>query len=171
MWLHPFTRFLFLLSLSTETANCLSNIYLPIYIPFICVTFVMLTNTAHFAFVPLSLFDSSFHGFVWLHICFHGVSLSLSLSFSTDPPHPHFTIQNRWLPHSLIFLFFNFQKFFCWKKCGMIYLHLVCVCVGIECLHFSCGLCVVGLVFRVGCLCGVWWLCRVLNLYKLNISS
>ena len=129
--------FFFLFSL--QTANYLSTIYLPIYISFICVAFVTLTNTACFSFVPLSFFVSSFCGFVWLHICFRSVSLSLSLSPSTDPPHPHFTVQNRWLPHSLIFLFFNFQKFFV-EKCGMIYLHLVCVYVGTEYLHLVCGL-------------------------------
>ena len=129
--------FFFLFSL--QTANYLSTIYLPIYISFICVTFVTHANTACLAFVPLSLLSSSFCGFVWLPICFLSVSLSLSLSSSTDPPHPHFTIQNRWLPHSLIFLFFNFQKFFV-EKCGMIYLHLVCVYVGTEYLHLVCGL-------------------------------
>ena len=52
----------------------------------------------------------------------------------------------------------------------MIYLHFVCVYVGTECLH----LVVVCVEFDwclelVGCVVG--WLCIVLNLYKLNISS
>ena len=113
--LHPFHYFfLFLLSLSSAPCKrqTLPTIYLPIYISFICVSFVTYTNTACFTFIPLLCFVSSFQGFAWLYICFRSVSLSLSLSSSTDPPHPHFTTQNRWLPHSLIFLFFRFQKFF-----------------------------------------------------------
>ena len=51
----------------------------------------------------------------------------------------------------------------------MIYLHFVCVYVGTEYLHFRYGLCAVVLVFRVGCLCVVGWLCRVLKLYNLYI--
>lgn len=112
MRLHPFPC----LSLSSFSFFCngkhyLPTIYLPIYISFICVSFVTLTNTACFYSIPLLCFVSSFQCFVWLPICFRSVSLSLSLSPSTDPPHPHFTIQNRWLPHSLIFLFFEFQNF------------------------------------------------------------
>ena len=134
-------------------------------------SFVTQTNTACFYFIPLLCLVSSFQCFVWLPIRFRSVPLSLSLSSSTDPPHPTFTVQNRWLPHSLIFLFFSFSKIFLLKKRGMIYLHFVCVYLGTEYLHFRCCLCVVGLVFRVGWLCVVGWLCRVLNLYKLNISS
>ena len=128
MRLHPFALFLFLLSLSCKRQTLLTYYLTSIYIPFICVTFVMLANTARFAFIPLSFFVSSFCGFVWLNIRFRGVSLSLSLSPSTDPPHPYFTVQNRWLPHSLIFLFFNFQKFFCWKMRYDLFTFSVCLC-------------------------------------------
>ena len=122
-----------------------------------------------------------FHSFALLRffvsvLCVASYSLSerffVSL-FIPQPTHPtpHFTAQNRWLPHSLIFLFFSFSKILLLKKCGMIYLHLWSVYVGTECLHLGVVLCVVGLVFRVGWLCVVGWLCRVLKLYKLNISS
>ena len=139
--LHPFPLFL---SLSSFSFSCKRKHYLPIYLPiyvsFICVMFVTYANTAFFTFIPLSLLVSSFQCFVWIYIRFRSVPLSLSLSSSTDTPHPTFTVQNRWLPHSLIFLFFSFSKFFIskiflLKKCGIIYLHLWCVFVGMECLH------------------------------------
>ena len=114
---HSFFLFLFLFPPAPCKHEALLTYWLiSIYIPFICVTFVTHTNTACFYFIPLLCFISSFQRFVWLPIRFRSVPLSLSLSSSTDPPHPTFTAQNRWLPHSLIFLFFRFQKFFCWKN-------------------------------------------------------
>lgn len=125
----PFpTLFLFLLSLSSCKRQTRTNNYLPIYVSFICVSFVTLTNTACFTFIPCLFLVSSFRGFVWLYICFRSVSLSLSLSSLTDPPHPHFTIQNRWLPHSLIFLFFNFQNFFVEKMRYDLFTFMLCLC-------------------------------------------
>lgn len=77
------------LSSSLSSSTCKLPIYcLSIYIPFICVMFVTLTNTGCFSFIHLSLLAYSFSCFVWLHIRFHGVYLSLSLSSSTDPPTP-----------------------------------------------------------------------------------
>ena len=120
----PFS-FFFLFLLQRQT---LPAYYLPIYISFICVSFVTLTNTACFYSVLLLCFVSSFQCFVWLPICFRSVSLSLSLSPSTDPPHPHFTVQNRWLPHSLIFYFFGFQKFFVEKMRYDLFTFCMCLC-------------------------------------------
>ena len=142
-----------------------------IYIPFICVSFVTYTNTACFYFIPLLCFISSFQCFVWILIRFRSVPLSLSLHSSTDPPPPPFHGTESVATPFLNFFIFLVFKIFLLKKCGMIYLHFVCVYVGTGCLHLGVVLCVVGLVFRVGWLCVVGWLCRVLNLYKLNISS
>ena len=138
---------------------------------FICVTFVTYTNTACFYFIPLLCFISSFSVRCVALYLLSERFLSLSLSYSTDPPHPPFHDTESVATPFLNFLFFEFPKIFLLKKCGMIYLHFVCVYVGTECLHLGVVLCVVGLVFRVGWLCVVGWLCRVLNLYKLNISS
>ena len=96
--------------------------------------------------------------------------LFLFLHQPTHPTPPFHGTESVATPFLNFFIFFVF-KIFLLKKCGMIYLHLVCVYVGTECLHFRCCLCGVWLLFRVGWLCGVSWLCRVLNLYKLNISS
>lgn len=127
--MHPFP-----LSLSTVTANTtLIHTYLYFIYLFVCRSLHKQMQRILRSFLCLC-FYSSFQCFVWLYIRFRSVSLSLSLSSSTDPPHPHFTTQNRWLPHSLIFLFFNFQKFFV-EKCGIIYLHLLCVYVGNGYLH------------------------------------
>ena len=113
--LHPFPLFLSLSSFSffflPATAN--TTYLLSTYLYFIYLRVIRYTDKqACFYFIPLYFFVSSFQCFAWLYICFWSVPLSLSLSSSTDPPHPHFTTQNRWLPHSLIFLFFRFQKFF-----------------------------------------------------------
>ena len=54
--------------------------------------------------------------------------LSLSLHSSTDPPHPHFTVQNRWLPHSLIFYFFRFQNFLLKKMRYDLFTFMECLC-------------------------------------------
>ena len=118
--LHPFPLFLslssssfFFLFLPASCKHQTLHTYTYIFVLFICVMFVTLTNTARFSYITLLCFVSSFQCFVWLPIRFRSVPLSLSLHSSTDPPHPHFTTQNRWLPHSLIFYFFRFQNFFC----------------------------------------------------------
>ena len=140
----PFPTLSFsLLSLLLQTETLLTYYILPIYISFICVSFVTLTNTGCFSFIHLSLLAYSFSCFVWLPIRFHGVYLSLSLSSSTDPP-PLFHDTESVATPFLNFFIFQFSKIFLLKKCGMIYLHLECVYVGMRCLHIRCCLCVVG---------------------------
>ena len=127
--MHPSTLFLFLLLfLPVSCKRQTLHAYIPIFVLFICVMFVTLTNTACFSFIPLLCSVSSFKVFVWIYICFRSVPLSISLSSSTDPPHPTFTVQNRWLPHSLIFYFFRFQKFFVEKTRYDLFTFCMCLC-------------------------------------------
>lgn len=79
--LHPFPLFLFLLLFLPANEKALLTYCLTsIYISFMCVSFVTYTNTAHFTFIPLLCFVSSFQCFVLLYIRFRSVSFSLSLS-------------------------------------------------------------------------------------------
>ena len=63
-------------------------------------------------------------GFIFAFTAF----LRLFLFLHQPTPHPYFTIQNRWLPHSLIFLFFNFQNFFVEKMWYDLFTFRVCLC-------------------------------------------
>ena len=133
-------------------------------------TFVTYTNTARFYFIPLLCFVSSFQCFVWLLFAFGAFFVAFSFLLNRPTPPPFHGTESVATPFLNFFIFLVFKNFFV-EKSGMIYLHFVCVYVGTECLHLGVVLCVVGLVFRVLWLCVVGWLCRVLNLYKLNISS
>ena len=126
----PFPTLSFpLLSLSSANGNTTYiYIYLFIFHLFVCRSLRWQTQSV-FSFIPLSLLAYPLRCFVWLPIRFHGVYLSISLSSSTDPPHPYFTIQNRWLPHSLIFLFLNFQNFFVEKMWYDLFTFRVCLCM------------------------------------------
>ena len=170
--MHPFPlpfSFFFLFLLKRKTL--LTYIHTYIYVCYLYVWRSLHTQTRR-VFIPFLCFSSflrfsSLCGFLFDLGAFPCL-FSFSINRPTPPPfHGTESVATPFLN----FFIFQFSKIFLLKKCGMIYLHLVCVCVGIECLHFSCGLCVVGLLFRVGWLCVVGWLCRVLNLYKLNISS
>ena len=122
MRLHPFPLFLSLssFSFSIQTKNTtylISTIYLPIYISFICVTFVTLTNAECFAFIPLSLL----HIFVlWLCVAPYLLSERFFVSFFLNRPTPpgfHGTesVATPFLNFFifLVFKIFYFQKFFC----------------------------------------------------------
>ena len=130
--MHPFQLFL---SLSPYKRKTLLTYYITsIYVSFICVSFVTLTNTAFSAFIPLSLLCL----FV-LWLCVASYSLSerffVSFSFLLNRPTPHFHDTESVATPFLNFFIFQFSKIFLLKKCGMIYLHFVCVYVGTEYLH------------------------------------
>lgn len=109
--LHAFS-FFFLFPL--QTANYLPIYYLSTYLHsiYLCVVRYIDKHGAfcvHSFVFALYLRFVALCGFIFAFTAF--LCLFLFLHQPTHPP--HFTIQNRWLPHSLIFLFFNFQKFFC----------------------------------------------------------
>ena len=131
--------FFFLFLPATANTTYILYIYLCLFHLFACRSLHKQTQRVFIPFLCFSSFlrFSALCGFIfafWAFLCL--------FLFPPQPTHPtpYFTVQNRWLPHSLIFYFFEFQNFlfskiFCWKKCDMIYLHLVCVYVGTECLH------------------------------------
>ena len=79
-------------------------------------------------------------GFLFASTAF--LCLFLFLHQPTPPPLFHDT-ESVATPF-LNFFYFSIFKIFLLKKCGMIYLHLECVYVGMKCLHIRCCLCVVG---------------------------
>ena len=111
--LHPFPLsfsffFLFLL----QTTNYLSTFYLPIYVSFICVSFVTQTNTAFFI---------SFLCFAWFlrfvalcgFIFAFGASLVSFYFLLNRPTPPPFHGTESVATPFLNFFIFSFSKFFC----------------------------------------------------------
>ena len=127
--LHPFPLFLSLSSFSfciTQAPNT-THIHIYIYVIYLCdVRYI----DKHSVFL--------FHSFALL--CFFVLRLCVAsirfrsvlclFLFIPQPTHPHptFTVQNRWLPHSLIFLFFRFQNFFVEKMRYDLFTFMECLC-------------------------------------------
>lgn len=136
--LHAF--FLFLLSLFTSNGK-LPIYYLSTYLYFIYLCGVRYTDKHGVFFFRPFVFLRLF--VLWLCVASYLLSerffVSFSFSINRPTPPPFHGTESVATPF-LNFFIFQFSKNFFVEKCGMIYLHLVCVYVGTEYLHLVCGL-------------------------------
>ena len=142
--MHPFPLFLslfFLFLLQTETLLTYISTYL--YFIYLCAVRYADKHRVFFrSFLCLCLLIRfvALCGFIFAFTAF--LCLFLFLHQPTHPtPISRYRIGGYPIPY---FFIFQFSKIFLLKKCGMIYLHLECVYVGMKCLHIRCCLCVVG---------------------------